>query len=506
MSRGATKVVAAVESTPKTTNAPVEVAKAIPQPAPAQVNIASAAGPRSLPELRKALYADPGLDLAMIAILPGQGNLKRTLDGKWTVGKGRVGVDVQLTTRDLRGFAHLHPKEREAMPGGLGPSFYIGSLYHPEPVPGTETKQTGFSGPTPTVRSGIPAGPAVRPAGEPEMKPEQALQAATFHAVSRSMRAIAGPDFRFASSSSSSLSDMAVVPRHLVDPAYKPARVEGQWILRLERGEAEILGYITQEQLREGLKTQMNLVKDEKQSDSNLMASLKKSPTSGPDSLLGAITVRTGVNVKPCALNSEIDLAVFLLKHEPLGKCITDGAPSWSHEPPKGFDTAEALFGELKTGHRCTAVFGRGPMIAQLSAALTRDQLGSIVYPMPQKQSEMVALKARTLGFEDTASLLFAESIGSRDPRQIKRLKEFRVTSQATLSQARERLKGYSPKATENIDILLGLLQKRTPANKVPPSRSCRQHALNVRPKSLGEPRLLKRDKINGQPRISPLS
>ncbi|MBL8347630.1 MAG: hypothetical protein JNN03_19495 [Rubrivivax sp.] len=454
--------------------APIAAAPAAAPPPPptavvAPVPPAARTGPRSAAELRRALYEDAGFDLALVAALPGSGNLKRTLDGKWTTGRGAVrvgkrGVVASDVHYNLKGFAQLAPTERgTTLYAG---SFYQASLYHPNPVPGSE-QRSGFSGPAPRVAAGIPAGPAPRPAAQQAegLSPAKAFDAALAQAVDQALTAAVGKPVSFALDFESH-GDVVLVPRHLVDPAYNPPRVQGQWIVRIERGEAEVLGYITQAQIRQGLQAHTSALQAADQRDANLLALLKNSAASGPDSLIGSISVRTGVNVKPCTLKAELEIAPYLLKHEPIGAWLTDRAPKWSHEPVQGFESAEALFEELKSGRRCTAVFGRGPMIAQLAVALDRDRLGNIVYPQPQPQKAVLALKAKALGFEDLAALEFAESIGSRDPRQVKALKDLGISSAAGVAQARERLKKCDARVAENLDALLALLQDEAEARK----------------------------------------
>lgn len=465
----ATSVAPAAPPVPVAPPPAAPAAAAPPVAAAPAAPVAARTGPRSAADLRKALYEDAGFDLALVAVLPGSGNLKRTLDGKWTVGKGRVWVGIGAVTKadvhyDLKGFASLLPQERGTTL--YAKPFYQASLYHPNPVPGSE-QRGGFSGPTPRVAAGIPAGPAVRPAAQPaeELSPDKAVVAALRQAVDRALAAALGAPTAFGLDYETK-NDLVLVPRHLVDPAYNPARVQGQWIVRIERGEAEVLGYITQAQIREGLTAFANAVQAVNQRETNLLTLLKDSAPSGPDSLIGAIAVRTGVNVKPCTLKADFEIAPYLLKHEPLGAWITEGAPKWSHEPPQGFETAEALFEELKSGRRCTAVFARGPLIAQLATALDRDRVGNIVYNQPQPQKAVQALKAKALGFDDAAALEFAESIGTRDPRQVRALKELGVTSAAAVAQARDRLKKYDARAAQNLDALLALLQDEAEARK----------------------------------------
>ena len=441
---------------------PTQAPAAAPAPGPKP-------GPRSAADLRRALYDDPGFDLALVAVLPGSGNLKRTLDGKWAFGRGtlRVGKRAVVASDvhyDLKGFTHLAPAERGTTVYA-GP-FYQASLYPPNPVPGSDTRG-GFSGPTPRVAAGIPAGPAARPAAQDAaaMSPAKAFDAALTQAVDQALTAALGKPTNFALDYENQ-ADLALVPRHRVDPAFNPARVQGQWIVRIESGEAEVLGYITQAQIRQGLKAHTSAVQSADQQDAQLLSKLKNSPASGPDSLMGAIAVRTGVNVKPCTLKAELDIAPYLLKHEPIGAWLTEGAPKWSHEPVQGLDSAEALFEELKTGRRCTAVFGRGPMIALLATALTRDRVGHIVYGQPQPQQAVATLKARALGFDDLAALEFAESIGAREPRQVKLFKDLGVATAAGVAQARERLKKHNARAGDNLDVLLSLLQDEADARK----------------------------------------
>lgn len=453
----------AVASATAATAAPA--AAAAPAPAAAR-----SVGPRSAAEIRKALYEDAGFDLALVAVVPGSGTLKRTLQGTWTTGRGTVYVSKRLVVAsdihyDLKGFNHLAAAERGATI--YAGTYYQASLYHPNPVPGTESRGALFSGPAPKVSAGMPAGPAPRAAAPAaaEISPGKALDAALMQAIDKALTGVLGKPASFALDYETS-GDLALVPRHKVDPAFNPPRVQGQWIARIERGEAEVLAYITQDQIRQGLKSHLQASQASDQRDTNLLLTLKNSAATGADGLIGSLSVRTGVNVKPCALKADLALAPFLLKHEPLGAWITDGAPKWSHEPPQGLDTPEELFEELKTGRRCSAVMGRGPLIAMLAAALHRDRIGHIVYPQPQPYRAVVALKAKALGFDDLAAFEFADSIGSRDPRQARGFRDQGVTTAAAVAQARERLKKHDARATDSLDVLLSLLQDEADARK----------------------------------------
>lgn len=451
----------------------VRVARVDPPGAPAAGAAPAAAAPRagqrSPGELRRALYDDPGFDLALVVPLGGSGNLKRTLDGKWTVASGSVSVGTMGVLAsdhyyDLKGFPGMTAAERGTTIHA-GP-FYKASLFHPNPVPGTQ-RSGGFSGPAPMVATGVSANPAVRsgaqPAGEPD--PDRALKAALGEAIDQALTRVIGKPVPHGLVYQST-ANVVLVPRHKVDPSYQPPRVQGQWISRIEAGEAEVLGYITQQQLRQALSTRNDAVAAASRKESELLANLANSSATGADGLIGAITVRTGVNVKPCALNSELDLAPYLLKHEPIGAWITQGAPRWSQESPRGFDTAEALFDELKSARRCTAVFGRGPMIAKLAAALDRDRVGNLVYPQPQPQQAVRGLKAKALGFDDVAALDFAESIGTRTPRHVSALRGLGVGTRAGVDQARERLKRHDAQASSDLDVLIALLQDEAEARK----------------------------------------
>lgn len=430
---------------------------------------ASRSTPRSAAEVRKALYDDPGFDLALVVPLPGSGNLKRTLDGKWTIGSGSVsvgtmGVLASDQSYDLKGFAALAPAERNTTL--YAAPFYRASLYHPHPVPGAE-KARGFSGKTPTVSAGISPNPAVRTnsQGTDDLKPEYALKVALGQAVGLALSTAIGKPVSH-SLVYQSTANIVLVPRHKIDAAYNPPLTQGHWAARIHNGEAVVLGYITQAQIRQGLTTHRNATTAANKQEADLLTTLRDSPESGPESLIGAITVRTGVNVKPCALKSELDWTPYLLKHEPIGAWITDRAPKWSHERPQGFDSADALFDELKSGRRCTAVFGRGPMIAKLAAALDRDRVGNLVYPQPQPQKVVLGLKAQALGFEDLAALEFAESIGTRDPQQIKTLQKLGASTKPLVDQARERLKKYDAQATTRLEVLIALMQDEAEARK----------------------------------------
>lgn len=458
---------AATPAVPATPQVAAQPAPAAAKPSLAPAPAAAPAKPRSIADLRRALYDDPGFDLALVVLVKNSGGLKRSLDGKWTVGQGGVsvstyGVLASDLSYDLRGFGNLAPAERKTTVSA-GP-FYKASVYHPNPMPGDERK--GFSGPTPKVSAGVPSGPGPKPTSSSvEANPGKALDAALGQAVGRAFEAAVGAPVRFGLTYQTT-ANVVLVPRLKVDPAYDPPRVQGQWIVRLEQGEAQVLGFITQEQLRQGLKAQVAAVSAADQREADLLARLKGSPASGPDSLIGAVAVSTGVNVKPCALKSELDLAPYLLKHEPIGGWITQGAPKWSAEASRGVDTAEALFEELKVGRRCSAAFGNGPLIATLASALDRDRVGNIVYPQPQTQRAVLALKAKALGFDDLAAFEFAESIGSRDPRQVKALKGLGVTGAGEVQAARERLKKYDPRAGQDLDVLLALLQDEADARK----------------------------------------
>lgn len=459
-----------------TSAAPVAAATSAVRAEPQNSSPAAAGSPgasrsraRSATEVRQALYDDPGFDLALVVPLPGSGNLKRTLEGKWTIGSGGVsvgtmGVLAADQSYDLKGFASLAPAERSISVNA--PGFYKASLYHPHPVPGA-SKGGGFSGATPMVSTGISANPAVRAGAQPpeDLKPDQALKVALAEAIGQAMTQAIGKPVAYSLVYQPS-ANVILVPRHRVDPAYEPPRTEGHWITRIEKGEAVVLAYITQEQLRQGLKAYQGATAAANKQEADLLSKLQNSPAAGPESLVGAITVRTGVNVKPCALKSESDWAPYLLKHEPIGAWITKGAPKWSHEAPQAFDSAEALFDELKSGRRCTAVFGRGPMIAQLAAALDRDRVGNLVYPQPQPQKVVLGLKAQALGFDDLSALEFAESLPTRDPQQVKALRALGAGTKALVDQARERLKKYDAQAVTRLDVLIALLQDEADARK----------------------------------------
>lgn len=464
-----------VRATPRTADTPAAEVRVEPtgrQSSPvatAAPNGVSRSHPRSAAELRKVLYEDPGFDLALVAPLPGSGNLKRTLDGQWTVGSGGVsvatmGVLASDQHYDLKGFAALAPAERNTTI--YAATFYRASVYHPNPLPGAD-KGRGFQGPTPIVSAGISPNPALRAGAQTasDLPPEQALKVALANAVGQALKHALGKPVSH-SLVYQSTANIVLVPRHRVDPAYSPPHTQGHWATRIQNGEAVVLAYITQEQLRQGLKNHQSATVAANKQEADLMTTLHDSPATGPEVLVGAITVRTGVNVKPCSLKSELEWAPYLLKHEPIGAWITQGAPKWSHERPQGFDSAEALFEELKSARRCTAVFGRGPMIAKLAAALDRDRVGNLVYPQPQPQKVVLGLKAQALGFDDVATLEFAEGIGTRDPQQVKALQRLGAGTKPLVDQARERLKKYDAQATTRLDVLIALLQDEADARK----------------------------------------
>lgn len=464
-----------VKAAPRTADGPAAAARVEPagMQAPAIASAPAPTGTRSQPrtasEVRKVLYEDAGFDLALVVPLPGSGNLKRSLDGQWTVGAGGVSVGTMSILAsdqhyDVKGFAALAPAERNLTV--YAAQFYRASLYHPHPVPGTDTGR-GFRGPTPVVSAGISPNPTLRASAQTagEMKPEQALKAALGQAVDQALTKAIGKPLAHSLVYQSS-ANIVLVPRHKVDPAYSPPLTQGHWAARIQAGEAVVLAYITQEQLRQGLKSHQSATTAANQREANLLTTLQNSPAAGPDGLVGAITVRTGVNVKPCSLKSELDWAPYLLKHEPIGAWITDRAPKWSHERPQGFDSADALFDELKSGRRCTAVFGRGPMIAKLAAALDRDRVGNLVYSQPQPQRVVLGLKAQALGFDDVDMLEFAESIGTQDPQQVKALQKLGAGTKPLVDQARERLKKYDAQATTRLEVLIALLQDEADARK----------------------------------------
>lgn len=181
--------------------------------------------------------------------------------------------------------------------------------------------------PNPTLRASAPTAS--------EMKPEQALKAALGQAVDQALTKAIGKPLAHSLVYQSS-ANIVLVPRHKVDPAYSPPLTQGHWAARIQAGEAVVLAYITQEQLRQGLKSHQSATTVANQREANLLTTLQNSPAAGPDVLVGAITVRK----IPCNASAVADRSVRA--HAP-GLCVKPPA-STTTGTPSVVDSTQRLY------------------------------------------------------------------------------------------------------------------------------------------------------------------